>query len=186
MPILVIREPIKLELGAGHRPSRGYSHNDLYPFDHIEHVGNPWMLDLSDDSLAEVLALGFMEHLTFDQARDTMRNCARMLEPGGMFLFDVPDYPVWASYYLKQLGAKSGEYTNIPPLDHVRKTLFGWQRWPGDEHKWGWDQDSLAETLIETGFKAVSWGLQPFVNRGLYRARFFRPEDAHLYVCAIA
>ena len=180
---------MKLELGAGHRPTRGYDHNDLYPFDHIEHVGNPWMLDFPDNSLDEVLALGFMDHLTFDQARDTMRNVARMLKPvegnrpGGIFLFDVPDYPTWASYYLAHLA--DTDYTPPIPLADVRKTLFGWQRWPGDEHNYGWDRDLLSATLLETGFAAVTYSLEPFLNRGLYRARFFRPADAHLYACAV-
>ena len=106
-----------------------------------------------------------------------------MLRPAGWFLFDVPDYPIWAGYYLAHLS--DDDYMPPIPMEHVKKTLFGWQRWPGDEHKWGWDREQMTSTLLETGFKAVTYGLTPFLNRGLYRARFFRPEDAHLYVCAV-
>lgn len=174
---------MKLELAAGHRPTRGYTHNDAYPFAHIEHVGDPWMLDLPDGSVDEVLALAFMEHLTFDQARDTMRNVHRMLRPGGAFLFDVPDYPAWAAYYLKQIKADSGEYTHIPSLDHCRRTLFGWQRWPGDEHKSGWDRKLLHLFLTETGYGYYDYSVTPFIERA-YRRRFHDPADAHLYVTA--
>jgi predicted SAM-dependent methyltransferase len=170
---------VKLELGAGHRPTIGYTHNDLYAFDHIEVVGNPWMLDLPDNSVDEVLALAFIEHLTFDQARDTFRNVRRMLKSGGIFYFDVPDYPAWLHYYLDNTIGEPCPFD----LDAVRKTLFGWGRWPGDEHKYGWDAEHLSDTLGQCGLTAVSWDVEPFIDRA-YRQRFHNPADAHLYVTA--
>lgn len=177
------QQPRKLELGAGNRPTRGYTHHDAVEFPHIEITGDPWMLDLPDGSLEEVLALAFVEHLTFDHARDTFRNVHRMLEPGGMFLFDVPDYPTWCRYYLAFLDGKAG---TVPvSLDHVRRTLFGWQRWPGDEHNSGWDAELLAGALEDCGFEGIFFSVEPFLERGLYRRRFTNPDDAHLYVCAV-
>jgi predicted SAM-dependent methyltransferase len=170
---------MKLELGAGHRPTLGYEHNDLHPFYHVEHVGNPWMIDLPDGSVEEVLALGLIEHLTYQQAYDTFRNVARMLTSDGKFYFDVPDYPVWVNYYLKTYD---GGDIGIP-LEHVRGTLLGWGRWPGDEHKYGWDADHLSDTLGQCGLTAISWDVQPFKDRAS-RNRFTRSWDAHLYVTA--
>lgn len=170
---------MKLELGAGHRPTRGYLHNDLNPGRDIECVGDAWMLDFADNSLDEVLAIAFIEHLTYDQARDTFRNVYRMLKVGGLFLFDVPDYPRWVEYYLGHLKGNS-----VPiSMDHVRRTLFGWGRFPGDSHLYGWDRKHLAETLREVGFRHVVWGPEPFAER-TYRNRFQDPVDAHLYVMA--
>jgi predicted SAM-dependent methyltransferase len=171
---------MKLELGSGHRPTPGYEHNDLYAWDHIEHVGAPWLLELPDASLDEVLALAFVEHMTYDQARDLFRNVLRMLQPDAAFYFDVPDYPVWARYYVDLMGG----YDAPLSLDHVRRTLFGWQRWPGDEHLYGWDTDLLLEVLHDTGYSRVMFGVDPFKERA-HRQRFHRPEDAHLYVCAV-
>ena len=179
---------LKLELGAGHRPTRGYEHNDLHPFPHIEHVGEAWMLDLPDNSVDEVLALAFIEHLTYDHALDTFRNVHRMLKPGGVFLFDVPDYPTWVRYYLRHLGNYNEAHPEgIPDLAHVKRTLFGWQRWPGDEHLYGWDRGSLFTALRATGFE---WegpdqnveGVMRFIDRGLYRQRFYNLADAHIYM----
>lgn len=171
---------MRLELGAGARPTRGYTHHDAFPFPHIEHVGDPWMLELPTDSLDEVLAVAFIEHLTYDQARDTFRNVHRMLRPGGRFLFDVPDYPTWARYYLDLINGDPAPVT----LEHARKTLFGWQRWPGDEHLYGWDLPLLRDVLHDTGYREVLFGVGPFIAR-CYRQRFHRPLDAHLYVTAI-
>lgn len=175
---------MKLELGAGHRPTRGYIHNDIHPFPHIEHVGEAWMLDLPDNSVDEVLALAFIEHLTYDHALDTFRNVHRMLKPGGVFLFDVPDYPTWARYYCYHLGYETGmgKWTGIPDLAHVKRTLFGWQRWPGDEHLYGWEANELLHTLINVGFMGTNVGVAAFTQRGFYRQRFYNAADAHIYV----
>ena len=174
---------VKLELGAGHRPTRGYEHHDAFAFDHIEHVSPPWELDFPDGTVDEVLALAFIEHLTYDQARDTFRTMHAALIPDGQFLFDVPNYPIWAGYYCRQIDAPSGEYTSIPSLDWCRRTLFGWQRWPGDEHKSGWDQALIRRELSDVGYRTVQFDVAPFKQRA-YRRRFDNPADAHLYVIA--
>lgn len=171
---------MKIELGSGNRGTRGYIHTDLQPFPGIDVVSVPWLLDYPDNSVEEVLALAVIEHLTFGEAYDTFRNIHRMLQPGGAFVFDVPDYPIWCGYYLDLLN---GDLCPLP-LDHVRRTLFGWQRWPGDEHKSGWDGELLSEALNEAGYTTQQLGVQRFLDRGLYRRRFHRPEDAHLYVVA--
>ena len=180
-------DEVRLELGSGLRPTRGYTHADLHPFPHIEHVGDAWMLDLPDASVDEVFALAFIEHLTYEQALDTFRNVRRMLRPDGQFLFDVPDYPAWAAYYLHHLGVyvEGPDWLDRrPDIDHIRRTLFGWQRWPGDTHQYGWDTDHLGDALESCGFFVNSFDdVAPFKARA-YRQRFDRPWDAHLYVVA--
>lgn len=171
---------MKLELGAGNRPTPGYCHNDLHDFPGVDLVGEPRSLDLPTNSVQEVLALAFMEHLTYNEFYDTLRNVRRMLEPGAQFLFDVPDYPIWARYYLDLLAGKPAPL----PMDHVLRTLFGWQRWPGDEHKSGWDKATLEVALIDAGFTKIQWGVKHFTDREIYRKRFSDVADAHLYVMA--
>lgn len=170
---------MRLELGAGLRPTRGYVHHDAQPFPHIEYHDDPWMLDLPDESCDEIFALAFIEHLTYDQARDTFRNVHRMLRPGGVFLFDVPDFPAWCRYYLACIG----EGFSPLPLVDIRRTMFGWQRWPGDEHKSGWDRRLIVGELEHVGF-SVTFGVESFAAR-TWRSRFTQPLDAHLYVQAV-
>lgn len=172
---------MKLEIGAGHRPTRGYDiHNDIHPGPHIEDVGPAWMIDLPDQSVDEVLALAFVEHLTYYEAVDTFRNVHRMLRPGGLFLFDVPDYPKWCQAYLNALNPDlvGGD------IDACRRTLFGWARFPGDEHKYGWDMKHLYDTLRSVGFDKWgkdNWDVTHFQQR-VHRDRFNSPTNAHLYV----
>ena len=167
----------KLEIGCGQRPTPGYIHNDLNPFDGVDLVGSPWEIDLPDESLEEALALGLIEHLTYAQVRETFKNVHRMLAPGGVFLFDVPDLPIWSQYVVDHFAGRSIPFT----IEHVFNTIYGWQRWPGDEHKSGWWQVRLEEELRHCGFHQLEFGVDIFLSKGITRNRFLRPHDAHIY-----
>jgi predicted SAM-dependent methyltransferase len=167
----------KLEIGCGERPTPGYIHNDLNPFEGVDLVGSPWEINLPDNSLDEVLALASIEHLTYGQVRDTFKNVYRMLAPGGVFLFDVPDIPAWCQYVVDYFAGRSIPFT----IDHVFSTLYGWQRWPGDEHKSGWWKAKLEEELHQAGFHDLEYGVELMLEKGLMRNRFMRPHDVHIY-----
>jgi len=167
----------KLELGSGHRPTLGFMSNDINDFEGIDIVGNPWEIDLEDGSLEEVLALGLIEHLTFEQVDKTFLNVQRMLRPGGIFLFDVPDIVVWCKYAVDHFQGKDVPFD----IDHIFSTLYGWQRWPGDEHKSGWYTEKLVKTLNQSGFLELDFGVDLFLKKGISRRRMTRPADAHIY-----
>ncbi len=171
----------KLEIGCGQRPTPGYLTNDINPFPGVDLVGNPWEIDLPDGELEEVIALGLMEHLTYEQFSKTMLNVHRMLKEGGSFFFDVPDIPIWCRYVVDYFDGKETPFT----IDHIFSTLYGWQRWPGDEHKSGWYKEKLERQLQDSGFANFRYGVQSFLDRGLTRNRMLRPHDAHLYCEAI-
>lgn len=169
---------MKLELGSGQRPTPGYIHNDVTEFDGIDCVAPAHEVWFPDGSLDEVLALGVIEHLTHSQAQTTFVNVHRMLKPGGEFVFDVPDLMAWGRYLMDDALGVPTPFTR----EHILCTLFGWQRWPGDEHKWGWFREAL--DLEFEGWSSVTYGVEQFLERGHDRRRFHRPEDAHLYLVA--
>ena len=140
-------EMSRLEIGCGQRPTPGYLHNDVNAFPGVDIVGNPWEIDLADATLDEVLALGVIEHLTYEQVSGTFANVHRMLKSGGEFRFDVPDLPVWCGYAVDYFAGRPAPF----PIKHILSTLYGWQRWPGDEHKSGWYEAKLIEALREAG-----------------------------------
>lgn len=175
----------KLELGSGARPTPGYLHQDItqQPEVDLDFTCDPWEIPLPPGSLTEVLALGLVEHLRFTEVRKTLRHMNLLLRPGGAFFFDVPDMTVW-SEYLYNLTHGSGE-KNPFTEEHVWSTVYGWQRWPGDEHKSGWTRQSMLAELQAAGFSHIVEGVTLFTEKGLDRRRFGRPHDAHLYLKAI-
>lgn len=178
---------MKVELGAGERPTPGYWHQDVTgrPRCVLDFRGNPWEIPLDEGSVEEVLAVGVMEHMRFAEVQWTLDHLIHLLVPGGKFIFDVPDLAVWTGYLLRHTTG----YGNKCPFDerHVLATLYGWQRWQGDEHKSGWTEHSLAEILRGSGFRyTINRDPIIMIERGIERRRFTRPDtDAHLYVEAV-
>ncbi len=163
---------MKLELGCGHRPTPGYVHNDVNAFDGVDMVCPAW--EVTGGPYGEVIALGVIEHLTYEQAIGTFARVHDLVGPAGVFLFDVPDFAIWSTYL------KSG--TDLFDTEHIQATLHGWHRWPGDEHKSSWTYPLLANAL--KGWSIVNYGVHHFTERGLVRDRMTRRGDAHLYVKA--
>src|SRR5215831_1395249 len=118
----------------------------------------PRKLELEDDSLDEVLALGVVEHLAYNDARNTFENIHRILASGGVFVFDVPDLPVWCGYVVDYFAGKPTPF----PIQHLLATLYGWQRWDGDEHRSGWYKELVEEELVRVGFSSVDYGVEQF------------------------
>ena len=137
----------KLEIGSGEKPTSGYLHQDVYevPGIKLDFVSNPWQIDLKEESISEVIAIGVIEHLRFDEFDKTIKHVFNLLKPGGEFLFDVPDMKIWSEYLYNLTHGMSEK--NPFPDKHIWSTVYGWQRWPGDEHKSGWIKENLIEKL---------------------------------------
>jgi predicted SAM-dependent methyltransferase len=172
---------VKLEIGSGQRPEPGYVHTDITKQNDVEldRVAPGWELDYPDNSFQVVLALGTIEHMRYKHAQMTFKNVRRMLETGGAFLFDVPNIVQWCRY----LANLHAGYTDVPfSEEHILATLYGWQRWDGDEHKSGWSGQLLEDALFKAGFTKLRWGVDVMLERGIERRRMTRPEDAHYYL----
>ncbi len=170
----------RLEIGCGQRATPGYIHNDMNAFPGVDLVCSPWEIALEDESLDEALALGVIEHLTYGQVEQSFANVHRMLRKGGEFYFDVPDLPVWCRYAVDHFEGRPAPF----PIEHILSTLYGWQRWPGDEHKSGWYQEKLVGALDRAGFYSLKFGVELFRQHGIDRNRMKNPNDAHIYCVA--
>ena len=174
----------KLELGSGERPSEGYLNQDIIELGGVklDFKCNPWEVNLPENSLSEVIALGVMEHLRFKDFKKTLIHIHKILKEDGEFLFDVPDMKIW-SEYLYNITHEM-EDKNPFKKEHIWATIYGWQRWPGDEHKCGWIKEELIKAIKEAGFTKIEEGVQIFTSKGIDRGRFTRGGDAHIYIKA--
>lgn len=175
----------KLEIGCGQKPTRGYLHQDVSPQKGVslDYICNPWEIEMPNNSLSEVIALGVVEHLRYNEVKSTLRKINDLLGKGGSFVFDVPDMKIWSEYLYNTTHGMSNK--NPFPDSHIWATIYGWQRWQGDEHKSGWTEKKLIQEVKDAGYSKIKSGVEVFTRRGFTRGRFTREGDAHIYIEAI-
>lgn len=155
---------MKILVGAGPDApawsAAGWTCNDMEDaakiYSGITLVGPCWALPVEDNSVDEIMARGMIEHLTYAEVVRSFAEWRRVLKPGGFFTGEVPDVDEYIREYLKMRadpassggagedGGAEGEPDDreacIGPDRWLRRALWGWQRWPGDEHRSGWDE----------------------------------------------
>jgi predicted SAM-dependent methyltransferase len=172
----------KLEIGCGDRPSPGFMHQDVINLikgdgEKLDFECLPWEICEKDFDL--IIAVGVMEHLRFVEFEKTIEHFLKILSVNGQFLFDVPNLKIWCQYYIDSCNGKKTPCEHF----HILNTLYGWQRWNGDEHKSGWDESKLHEIIAAknycgTSFKIeISDSAEIFKALGIKRNRFERPWD---------
>lgn len=182
---------MKLELGCGDKPTEGYLHQDIASVNgtKLDYECSSDKIDLPDNSLEEIIALGVMEHMNEEDFKKTFVNMCRMLADGGAFLFDVPDMKYWFKYAVDNINGYDAPFE----AKHIENTILGWRRFPGDEHKSFWWLEKMEEFLVKTLGVDNLWKYDfdfdidsrpyMFTSRDFNRNRFSRWEtDRHLYV----
>ena len=117
-------------------------------------------LPYPDASAAYVYSSHMIEHLARWQALELLRECRRVLRPGGVLRLATPDLAAWVREYL------DGDTTSGPTAaDSFMEKLATFRDTPGtraqrfvrrafgsSQHQWLYDEDSLAYLLREAGF----------------------------------
>jgi predicted SAM-dependent methyltransferase len=95
----------KLEIGSGENPEAGYVHLDIAPkLPHLDIVANVRQMPIPDDFVSEIRAVHIMEHFCHPQHSgkdmqkrygttvEVLKECYRVLRPGGKLLIVTPDF----------------------------------------------------------------------------------------------
>lgn len=154
----------RLNVGCGKHRLEGWVNTDLFtPADLTFDVRERW--PIADASLSLVRLEHVLEHVGYPlQARHVLRECFRVLRPGGTVRVGVPD---------TELVLRA--YVSGPASEYFRRAREGWHppevRMPiehvnfhfrdrFDEHKFAYDAEALRALLKDAGFTGV--GPAPF------------------------
>jgi predicted SAM-dependent methyltransferase len=114
-------------------------------------------LPFPDGSVAKIYSSHFLEHLTFKESQSFLKECRRVLIPGGVFSICVPNAGLYIKAYLKSeeldpevfFGYKSA-YNNTTKIDYINYIAY-----MDGVHKYMFDEDNLLFILKAIGFKDV-------------------------------
>jgi predicted SAM-dependent methyltransferase len=167
-------DPLRLNLASGHHPKPGWINVDLFAPAADLRLDLREPLPFSDNAVAYIYAEHFFEHLEYpnvftslgwdletpespSEALGFLRECRRVLMPGGVLDVVVPDAEGMIGEYV---GRHQVEFPMHPwwgpkwcdtPM-HCVNYLFR----QGREHKYAYDEETLVRVLESTGFVQVT------------------------------
>ena len=120
-------------------------------------------LPLPDGSAARVYSDQVLEHLTQQECRAALQNVLRLLKPGGVFRFFVPDLAYFVRNYVEasQRGDAAAAHDLVIAaglgLKSRRQGRLGrvLDAFGNSHHLWGWDEAAMRKELDDAGFKAI-------------------------------
>ena len=145
-------QPIRLHLGSGNSPKRGWVNVDLasYPVELVWDLSRP--LPLPAESVDSIFHEHLLEHLSLSQGLALCDESYRLLRPGGILRIGVPDAEASTRSYIEESARfrESARPERRPPLLVLQELFY----YPG--HKTMYDFELLALLLRGAGFSSVN------------------------------
>jgi predicted SAM-dependent methyltransferase len=141
---------LRIEVGAGARPTPGYLHVDVIEQDGIDVLDDGRTLATFADGVAqEIYSHWFLEHVAFHEVPPMLEHWKRVLAPGGMVHMVTNNHEAHNRCLFEgQITWREWSY-----LIYAVDNRPGYNVW--DIHKCAWNQELLAEMLDECGFVDV-------------------------------
>jgi len=147
-------EKTRLNLGCGPTPKPDYYNVDIRPFEGVDLVADIRTLKFPDETFTEIHCKDMIEHISFAEAKQLLRNCHGWLKPKGVLLLHTQN--------MQFLGARIAETENYDDPFHfeVLRWIYGTggegdTNHPNGFHKWGYSRQSLSKILIGIGFRIL-------------------------------
>jgi predicted SAM-dependent methyltransferase len=149
-------QPISLELGSGSkRGSNGWTTLDVAPgCDMYCNLANG--IPFPDGSVQNIYSSHFLEHLTYHQAQMLLKECLRVMTPGGKFSICVPNAGIYLDAYLKDMALDESFLRYEPAYNRTTKIDYvNYIAYMNEDHKYMFDEENLVFLLERRGFKNV-------------------------------
>jgi predicted SAM-dependent methyltransferase len=146
----------RLHLGCGNNVIAGWANVDADAVDGVIAWDLRRPLPAPDASFDYVFSEHFIEHVTRDEALRLLRECVRVLRPGGVLRTSTPDLRKLVSEYL---AGRLDEWRDVAWLPQTPCRLLneGMRSWG---HQFVYDEPELRLLLAEAGFanvERVAW-----------------------------
>jgi len=140
--------PLRINLGCGIKPMKGYVNVDLQCrcADFLMDIASPDPWPWDENSAERIESYHVIEHLTEDQGKQLVERAYHTLKPGGVLVLECPDLAALCRRYAKSTRK-------------VRWEIYGMSRW-GDHmgHRFGYCADTFRLLLSRTGFTEIVTG----------------------------
>lgn len=158
---------IKIDIGCGTNPTPGYVACDARKMRGVTHVfdfgGQRW--PFKDGSVSEIIMQHSIEHVSYRRLPFVLGEARRVLASGGKLIIRTPDLRFIIDRYLNGpltpefppdqefIATNFGENANaLSPGWWAVLKMFSGQDYPGNEHRFCFDFETLRNVLASQGF----------------------------------
>jgi predicted SAM-dependent methyltransferase len=160
------KEDLLVNLAAGPRGRDGWVNVDGYPAKNVNLVYDLRKpLPFPDGSVKAIFCEHFFEHLDFDEeVHHFLADCKRILKPGGVMRLIVPDLELYLKAYAEGGWDKLNNIRGLDENGHdkwmkqtyeTRMELVNTVFRQKDEHRYGYDHETMEVVLNKAGFSKV-------------------------------
>lgn len=156
----------KLQLGAGNNILPGWFNTDYFPRPDISFMDVTKTFPIPPTSFKFIFTEHHIEHISYKDAVFMLKECYRILKPGGIIKIDTPDLYNSLRFYMDEnlnngeFADHSNEYlysgfysaVNFIPVDDYSKAHEVNNMFYNYEHKFIYDFESLKRVLQHAGF----------------------------------
>lgn len=150
---------LQLHLGCGPVLKPGWVNIDMFPADGVHTLDLRESIPLPDGSCSLIYSEHFFEHIGYPRnAELLLRDYLRLLQPGGRVSIGVPDGELGLRAYA---GDDSQQFFAIakerwhPDWANTRMEQINYMFRQEEEHKFIYDEETLAGLLTRVGFHQV-------------------------------
>lgn len=158
--MVVASETVRLNIGSGDLPMRmsGWLNVDETAYPGVDVVRRVPPLPWVDETVTEIYAGHFLEHLDREEGAEFLRECHRVLEHRGKLGILVPDMAELFYRYVSDVPAPAeypaGRHRDLRDLDEMNDMIIFSTAQPS-HHKWSYDRVTLRRALERAGFQVL-------------------------------
>jgi predicted SAM-dependent methyltransferase len=154
----------KLQVGTGFNGLEGWLNGDILPRqrDYI-YLDATRAMPFANDSFAFIYTEHMIEHIGYRSARDFVRECHRILRPGGVLRISTPDLAVIAGMYVNAGDPIADRYVEYAVRAYVPYATRNVKAFVLNNFFYNWghafifDRETLSTLLRDSGFADLSW-----------------------------
>jgi predicted SAM-dependent methyltransferase len=120
-------------------------------------VSDVRQLPFPDDNFDYILASDIIEHFPIAQTEDVLEEWKRVLKPGCIIEFRLPNLEAIVGDYVKRKNEDRKDTPGVPIASYFSWLIFGGQDYEGNYHYVGFDRRFFKHVCGKVGLKEIDW-----------------------------